>query len=257
VPGAVDAWWTLHQRYGKLPWAAVLEPAANLAERGAPVPQTIAYSIDRNMGAFARPNAGVEETENARRTYTPTGAAPREGQVFKNPDLARTLRKIAAGGRDAFYNGEIADIIERYFKRIGGWMTKADLAAHHSEWWTPLHTDYRGVDVYGLAPNTQGLTTLQMLNILETFDMKGMGFQSAASLHHQAEAKRLAFEDRYRWFADPDFSKTPTEQLLSKDYAKDRAKLILPDRPMERVTSRAKPRARATPPISPPPTATA
>ncbi|MBC6981049.1 gamma-glutamyltransferase [Caulobacter sp. 17J80-11] len=235
VPGTVDAWWTLHQRYGKLPWAEVLEPAAALAEQGAPVPQTIAWYMDGNMKRFTAPGAGVEEVENALKTYAPKGHTPREGEVFRNPDLARTLRLIARGGRDAFYQGEIAEIIDRYFKRIGGWMTKADLAAHHSEWTQPLVSNYRGVHVWGLAPNTQGLSTLQMLNVMEQFDLKSMGFQSAASLHHQAEAKRLAFEDRARWFADPDFSKTPIEQLTSKDYAKQRAKLIRPDRVMDRV----------------------
>jgi gamma-glutamyltranspeptidase/glutathione hydrolase len=235
VPGAVDAWWSLHQRYGKLPWAEVLEPAVNLAERGAPVAQTIAYYLQANMALFLKPDAGIEETANAQHTFMPNGHTPREGEVFRNPDLARTLKRIAEGGREGFYGGETADRIEAYFKRIGGWMTKADLAAHHSEWTEPLVTNYRGVDVYGLAPNTQGLSTLQILNICETFDLKGMGFQSAASIHHQAEAKRLAFEDRARWFADPAFSKTPIEHLNSKAYAAERAKLIRPDKVMDRV----------------------
>jgi gamma-glutamyltranspeptidase/glutathione hydrolase len=235
VPGTVDAWWSLHGRYGKLKWAEVLEPAAALAERGAPVPQTIAWYLRANMANFLREGAGVEEVENAKRTYMPGGKTPAEGEMFRNPDLARTLRRIARNGRDEFYKGETADIIERYFKRIGGFITKADLAAHKSEWTEPLVTNYRGVDVYGLAPNTQGLSTLQLLNIVEQFDLKGMGFQSAASIHHQAEAKRLAFEDRARWFADPEFSKTPIEHLISKDYAKARARLIRPNRVMDRV----------------------
>ncbi len=235
VPGAVDAWWSLHQRYGKLPWAEVLEPAAMLAERGVPMAQTIGYYMQANMALFLKDGSGVEETANAKHTYMPGGHTPREGEIFRNPDLARTLRLIAKGGRDAFYAGEIAETIERYFKRIGGWMTKADLAAHHSEWTTPIVTNYRGVDVYGLAPNSQGLSTLQILNVMEQFDLKAMGFQSSASIHHQAEAKRLAFEDRARWFADPDFSKTPIEHLNSKAYAVERAKLIRPDRVMDHV----------------------
>ena len=235
VPGAVDAWWTLHQRYGKLPFAEIIEPAAALAERGVPMVQTIGFYMQANMALFLKDGSGVEETENARRTFMPNGHTPREGEIFRNPDLARTLRMVGQGGRDAFYAGEIADTIERYFKRIGGWMTKADLAAHHSEWTQPIVTNYRGVDVYGLAPNTQGLSTLQILNVLENFDLKGMGFQSPASIHHQAEAKRLAFEDRARWFADPDFAKTPIEHLVSKDYARERARLIRPDRVMDRV----------------------
>ncbi|MDB5429771.1 MAG: gamma-glutamyltransferase [Caulobacter sp.] len=229
VPGAVDAWWTLHQRYGKLKWAELFQPAITHAEEGAPVTQNVAYYVAGSYRAFTNPANGLEESDNFKRIWAPDGRTPREGEVFRNPALADTYRKIAAGGRDAFYQGEIADRIEAYFKRIGGWMTKADLAAHHSEWTQPIVTNYRGVDVYGLAPNSQGLSTLQALNILETFDLKAMGFQTTASIHHQVEAKRLAFEDRARWFADPDFSKTPIDWLNSKDYARERAKLIRPD----------------------------
>ena len=229
VPGCVDAWWQLHQRYGKLPWKQLFGPAIKYAEEGAPVAQTIAYYINASFKRFTDPKTGIEEVENFRKIWAPEGRPPREGEVFRNPALARTFGLIANGGRDAFYQGEIADTIERYFKRIGGWMTKADLAAHTSEWTQPIVTNYRGVDVYGLAPNTQGLSTLQMLNIMETFDLQKMGFQSAALIHHSVEAKRLAFEDRARYFADPDFVKTPIEWLNSKDYARQRAKLIKPD----------------------------
>lgn len=234
VPGAVDAWWSAHQRYGKLPWREVLEPVAALCERGAVVPQTIAWYWERNLTRFTREN-GVEEPDNAFRLYAPGGRTPREGEVFRNPDLARTLRLIAEGGRDAFYDGPIADHIEAYFRRIGGWMTRADLAAHRSEWVEPLMTTYRGVEVYGLGPNTQGLTTNQILNIVEHFDLRSMGFQSAASLHHQVEAKRLAFADRARWFSDPAFAELPVEWLNSKAYAAERARLIRPDRPIART----------------------
>jgi len=235
VPGTVDAWWSAHQRYGKLPWADVLLPVAELCERGAPVPQLIAYYLERNMANFQRPNANVEEIDNALSVYAPGGRTPREGEMFRNPDLGRTYRWIAEGGRDAYYDGPIAEHIEAYFRRIGGWMTRADLAAHQSEWVTPLMSPYRGVEVYQLGPNTQGLSTLQLLNIAEQFDIAGMGFQSAASIHHQAEAKRLAFEDRARWFSDPRFTDIPVEWLLSKDYAAQRAALIRPDRVMDRV----------------------
>ena len=230
VPGTVDAWWQLHQRYGKLPWKTVLAPAIRYASEGAPVAQTIAYYIDLSYQRFIDPAYGLEETDNFRKIWAPSGNPPREGEVFRNPALAHTLQLIADHGRDAFYKGEIADTIERYFKRIGGWMTKADLAAHTSEWTQPIVTDYRGVQVYGLAPNTQGLSTLQILNILETFDVRSLGFQSAALLHRAVEAKRLAFEDRARYFADPEFVKTPIEWLSSKEYARERAKLIRPDR---------------------------
>jgi gamma-glutamyltranspeptidase/glutathione hydrolase len=229
VPGALDAWWNLHQRYGKLKWAELFEPAIHMAETGVPVPQTIAYYIRRNLAAFVRPGSGVEETANALHTWAPSGKSPDEGEVFRNPDLARTYKLIAQGGRDAFYDGPIADTIEAYFKRIGGWMTRDDLKAQHAEWIDPLTTTYRGADVYAMAANTQGLATLQMLNILENFDLREMGFQSTASLHTQIEAKRLAYEDRARYYADPHFAKIPIDWLNSKDYAKQRAKLIKPD----------------------------
>lgn len=229
VPGAVQGWWDLHQRYGKLPWKALFQPAIALATEGAPVSQNVAYYVAASYRRFIRPDSRIEEVENFRSIWAPDGKTPQEGEIFRNPALAKTYQRIADQGRDGFYAGETAETIERYFKRIGGWMTRADLAAHRSEWTTPLVSPYRGVDVYGLAPNTQGLSTLQLLNILETFDVKAMGFQSVAAIHHGVEAKRLAYEDRARWFADPDFSKTPIDWLISKEYAAQRAKLIRPD----------------------------
>jgi gamma-glutamyltranspeptidase/glutathione hydrolase len=230
TPGALDAWWTLHQRYGRLKWQEVLEPAIHLCESGVPVPQIIGFYIKRNLAAFVKPGSGVEETANAVHTFAPGGSAPSEGDVFRNPDLARTYRMIAEGGRDAYYDGPIAKTIEEYFKRIGGWLQVSDLREQHAEWNEPLVTKYRGVDVYGMAANTQGLATLQILNILENFDLREMGFQSAASIHAQVEAKRLAYEDRGRYYADPHFAKIPIEWLNSKEYAAERAKLIRPDR---------------------------
>ncbi|WP_157216667.1 gamma-glutamyltransferase family protein [Flavisphingomonas formosensis] len=230
VPGAVDAWWMLHRRYGRLPWADVLAPAIALAEQGAPVPDLIAASIRRNLAAFRRAGAAIEESANAMHTYAPSGEAPAAGAPFRNPDLARTYRAIAAGGRDAFYKGDIARTIDAYFRRIGGWLRQEDLAAHQGEWVEPHSTDYRGIGVHALGANTQGIATLQMLNILEHFDLAGAGFQSARSIHLQVEAKRLAYEDRARFYADPHFSKVPVEWLISKDYAAERAKLIRPDR---------------------------
>ena len=229
TPGALDAWWNLHQHYGKLKWAELFEPAIHLATSGVPVPQIIGYYIQRNMAAFVRPNSGVEETANALHTWAPTGKVVGEGDVFRNPDLAHTYKMIAEGGRDAFYNGPIADTIDRYFKRIGGWLSKEDLREQHAEWLDPLSTTYRGVEVFAMPANTQGLATLQMLNIIENFDLREMGFQSAASLHTQIEAKRLAYEDRARYYADPHFAKIPIDWLKSKEYAAQRAKLIKPD----------------------------
>ena len=230
VPGTVDAWWTLHQRYGKLKWAELFEPVIQHAEQGVAVPDMIAYYIRRGLDGFTRAGSGVEETANALATYAPGGKLPYPGSVFRNPDLARTFRLIAKGGRDAYYRGEIADTIERYFKRIGGWMTKADLAAHHSEWVEPYASNYRGVTVHALAANTQGIATLQLLNMLEHFDVAGAGFQSAKSIHWAVEAKRLAYEDRARYYADPHFANVPNDWLVSKDYAAQRARLIRSDR---------------------------
>ena len=230
VPGAVDAWWTLHQRYGKLAWKELFAPAIAHCQEGAPVTQNVAYYLDRSLTNFTKPTAGIEETANFKSVWAPNGRTPVEGEVFRNSGLARTYGLIAAGGRDGFYDGEIATTIERYFQRIGGWMTRADLAAHHSRWDPPHKVGYRGVDVWGLSPNSQGLATLQALNIMEEFDLKAMGFQSAAAIHHSVEAKRLAFEDRARFYADPDFAKIPTEWLISKAYARERAKLISPNR---------------------------
>jgi len=235
VPGALDGWWTLHQRYGKLKWAELFEPAIHYCESGAPNPQIIGWYLKRNMAIFLRPGSGVEETANAVATYMPGGVAPNEYDVRRNPDLARTYRMIAEGGRDAFYDGPIAKTIDAYFKRIGGWLSAEDLREHHAEWDQPLVTRYRDVDVYAMAANTQGLATLQMLNIIEQFDMREFGFQSAQSLHVQIEAKRLAYEDRARFYADPHFAKIPIDWLNSKDYAKQRANLIRLDRILDPV----------------------
>ncbi|WP_158822636.1 gamma-glutamyltransferase family protein [Granulicella sp. S156] len=226
TPGALDGWWMLHQRYGKLKWAELFEPAIHYCEAGDPAPQIIGWYIKRNMAAFLRPHSGVEETANAVRTYSPGGVSPNEYDVRRNFDLARTYRMIAQGGRDVFYDGPIAKTIDAYFKRIGGWLSADDLRDHHAEWVDPLVTQYRGVDVYAMGANTQGLATLQMLNIIEQFDLRGFGFQSPESIHVQIEAKRLAYEDRAQFYADPRFSKIPIDWLNSKEYAKDRAKLI-------------------------------
>ena len=230
TPGALAGWWALHQRYGKLKWAELFEPAIHYCENGAPNPQIIGWYIKRNLAAFLRPTSGVEETVNAMHTYAPGGTPPNEYDVRRNPDLARTYRLIAEGGRDAFYEGPIADTIDAYFKRIGGWLSKEDLRDMQAEWVDPLVTNYRGVDVCGMDANTQGLATLQMLNILENFDLRGMGFQSPQALHVMTEAKRLAYEDRARYYADPHFAKIPIDWLNSKDYAKQRAKLISLDK---------------------------
>ena len=230
VPGAVDGWFELHAKFGKLPMKDLLAPAIRYAREGFPVTELISYYWDRNMTRlgenFDKGDGAIEEFANARATYLIDGHAPRQGEIFRNPDLADTYQKIADGGRDAFYKGEIARAIDAYMKRIGGDLRYEDFAAHHSEWVEPASVNYRGVDVYGLPPNSQGLATLQILNILEGFDMKAFGAGSADSLTAMVEAKRLAFEDVARYYADPAFAKIPQSWLLSKDYAAERRALI-------------------------------
>jgi len=236
TPGALDAWWVLHQRYGKLKWAELFAPVIQMCESGVPVPQIIGQQIERNLELFRESDSGVEEWANAMHTYAPNGRAPLEGDVFRNPDLARTYRMIGEGGRDAFYQGPIARTIDAYFKRIGGWLSYEDLRDQRAEWEEPLVTSYRGVQVHAMGANTQGLATLQILNILENFDLKGMGFQSPSAIDTQAEAKRLAYEDRARYYADPHFSQIPLAWLNSKAYAAERASLIRPDGVLNRVS---------------------
>ena len=219
VPGAVDGWYELHERYGRLPMADLLAPAISYAEQGFPVTQFIANLWEENVEA-RKEYAGVKEI------YMPGGVAPKTGDVFKNPNLANTYKKIAAGGRDAFYKGDIAKTIDAFMAEQGGFLTYEDLAKHTSEWVTPLATSYRGYDVYELPPNGQGIVALQMLNILEGFDLRSMGFGSVQYLHILIESKKVAYEDRAKYYADPDFYNAPIEMLLSKEYAAKRRALI-------------------------------
>ncbi|NNE71045.1 MAG: gamma-glutamyltransferase [Rhodothermales bacterium] len=235
VPGAVDGWFELHERYGILPMTEVLAPAIQYAEEGFPLSQVIAYYWNMNMERYARNEDDIEDLANLRATFVPEGRIPGHGDLFRNPDLARTYRMIGEEGRDAFYRGEIAETVDAYMQRVGGPLRAADLAAHTSEWVTPLAVDYRGYQVWELPPNGQGIAALQMLNILEEFDLASMGFGSAEYLHLQTEAKKLAFEDRARFYADPDFFKAPIEELLSKEYAARRRALIRTDRAMDFV----------------------
>ena len=223
VPGAVDGWFELHGKFGKLPMKDLLQPAISYARNGFPVTEVIAEGWALNAKA-------LKDYPNYAQTYMPNGRAPAKGEIFRNPLLANTLSAIAEGGRDAFYKGDIARRIEKYMKANGGYLTAADMAAHHSEWVEPVSTNYRGHDVWELPPNTQGIAALQMLNILEAYDLKSMGFGSAEYLHLFVEAKKLAFEDRARYYADPGFAKIPLKTLLSKEYAAKRRALINPDK---------------------------
>ncbi|MCB2096699.1 MAG: gamma-glutamyltransferase, partial [Parvularculaceae bacterium] len=231
VPGTVDAWFELHGRFGKLPMKKVLAPAIGYARDGFPVSPVIAMYLNRNFAGFERRLDMIGEFDNARSTYFANGA-PKAGDVFKNPDLAATYEKIGKGGRDAFYRGEIARTVDAYMKRIGGDLRFEDFAAHKSEWVEPGCVDYHSVSLCELPPNGQGFAALQMLNILKNVDLKQYPRGSAEAFHYMVEAKRLAFEDVARYYADPQFADVPTDWLLSDDYGKERFALIDPHKAM-------------------------
>jgi gamma-glutamyltranspeptidase/glutathione hydrolase len=219
VPGCVDGWFELHRRFGKLPMAKLLEPAIRSAREGHPVPPVIAFYWQRGVRRYA-------DYPEWQATYAPGGRAPQVGDIFRNPDLATTYERLAGGGRDAFYKGELAERIAAAVQKYGGSITVADLAAHTSTWVEPVSTNYRGWDVWELPPNTQGVAALQMLNMLERYDLKSMGFGTTATLHLMVEVKKLAYEDRARYFADADFAPAPLERLLAKPYAAERLQLF-------------------------------
>jgi gamma-glutamyltranspeptidase / glutathione hydrolase len=219
VPGTVDGWFELHERFGRIPMNQVLAPAIGYAREGFPVTDVIAYWWQRNVER-------IGEYPGFADIFMPGGRAPRKGEIFRNPALADTYARIAEGGRDAFYRGEIAHAIADYMQANGGFLAYEDLAAHRSEWVTPVSVNYRGYDVWQLPPNGQGIAALQMLNILEAWNIAELGFGSADFLHLFTEAKKLAFEDRARFYADPDFAEIPVDALISKEYADERRALI-------------------------------
>ena len=224
VPGAVDGWFMLHSKFGKLPMAQLFAPTIRYAREGFPVSELIAYYWGRSVPLLGKePGAFMA-------TFAPGGRAPAKGEIFQNPNLARTLSAIADGGRDTFYRGEIADRMDAFFAANGGWLRKVDFERHTSNWVDPVSVNYRGYDVYELPPNGQGIAALQMLNLLEGFNLRAMGFNSPDALHVMIEAKKLAFEDRAKFYADPEFSKIPLKGLLAKDYAAQRRSLIKMDR---------------------------
>ncbi|MDN5200949.1 gamma-glutamyltransferase [Fulvivirgaceae bacterium BMA10] len=223
VPGCVDGWFEMHQKFGSMDMKNILQPAIDYARNGFPVTELISYYMRRSAPFLSR-FPGFKET------YMPNGEAPKKGEVFKNPNLANTLEKIAKGGRDTFYKGDIARTIAKYMKEQGGFLSYKDLADHTSEWVEPVGTNYRGYDVWELPPNGQGIAALQILNILEKHDIKAMGFGSREYIHLFTEAKKLAYEDRAKFYADMAFNKIPVDKLISKNYANERAKLINPNR---------------------------
>ena len=227
VPGAVDGWFELHERFGKLTMADILAPAIDYAKNGFPVTEVIALGWAANTRSRSAYPGFCE-------VYMPDGKAPVKGQMFRNPNLAKSYELIAAEGRDAFYRGDIAKAIDAYMTEQGGFLRYEDLAKHRSEWVTPLSTNYRGYDVYELPPNGQGVVALQMLNILENFDLRSMGYGSTQYVHTFVEAKKLAFEDRAKYYADMEFYDAPVDWLISKEYAKERSRLITADRAADR-----------------------
>jgi gamma-glutamyltranspeptidase/glutathione hydrolase len=231
VPGTVDAWAELHKKFGKLKLSDDLAPAIRYAEEGFPVTELIAYYWAFGPRLYkGLPGAFLE-------TYTldGKGRSPAKGDIFKNPALAKTLRLIGEKGRDAFYKGEIADRIDAFMRTNGGFLRKADFERHTSTWVEPVSVNYRGYDVFELPPNGQGIAALQMLNILEGFDLRAMGRNSPETLHTMIEAKKIAWADRAKFYADPAFAKIPLAGLLSKSYAAERRKLIDPNHAAKKV----------------------
>jgi gamma-glutamyltranspeptidase/glutathione hydrolase len=219
VPGCVDGWFELHKKFGKLKMIEILAPAIKYAREGFPVSELISYYWQRNAQSLKQ-FPGFEEI------FMRNGRGPAKGEIWKNPYLADTYQKLAEKGREYFYKGEVAERIESYMKEVGGFLTKKDFEDHTSEWVEPVSTNYRGYDVWELPPNGQGIAALQMLNILEKYPIKNFGFGSKEHIHYFIEAKKLAFEDRAKFYADPEFNKIPVKELISKEYAETRRKLI-------------------------------
>jgi len=221
VPGCVDGWFELHDRFGRLEMKRLLEPAISYATHGFPVSEVIAEDWQRNAEKY-------EKWPGFRDIFMPGGKAPAKGDIFRNTALARSLNLIATQGRSAFYKGDIARELAAFMKEHGGFLTEQDLADHRSTWVDPVSTTYRNCEVWELPPNGQGIAALQILNILEGYDIASMGFGSPDYLHLFIEAKKLAFEDRARFYADPAFHTLPVQELISKPYAKERRALIDP-----------------------------
>ena len=228
VPGTVDGWFALHGRFGTRTMAENLAPTIRYAREGHPVHEVIAYYWDRSVPRLGKWPGFTEQ-------FTIDGRAPRTGETWRNPNLANTLQAIADGGRDAFYTGDIARVIGDYFAANDGFLAYEDMAAHTGNWVEPVSTSYRGVELWELPPSGQGIAALQILNLLEPYDLKSYGFGSPEHVHLFVEAKKLAFADRARWYADPAFHPAPVERLISKDYARERGALISMDTALREV----------------------
>jgi gamma-glutamyltranspeptidase/glutathione hydrolase len=223
VPGAVEGWAKLHQKFGKLPWKDVFQPAIYFAEHGYPVTEMIG-------AAWASQREKLAKDANAARVFLPGGQAPKPGQMFRNPQLAAALRLIADEGPAAFYRGAIAQAILKTSARAGGAMAADDLSQFQAEWVEPISTEYHGWKVYELPPNGQGVAALEMLNILSLFPLDTYSSRGVDELHIQMEAQKLAYADLHRYVADPHFSKVPVAGMLSMDYTRERARLIDPQK---------------------------
>ena len=219
VPGAVDGWVKLHEKFGNQAFSSLFKPTIDYALNGFPVTETIAYYLANSVSRF-------KDYPNFKEVWLKNGKTPAKGEIFKNPQLAKTLQTIADKGRAGFYEGEIAHTMANFIQSQGGFLSYEDLSSFHSEWTPPVSSNYRGYDVWELPPNGQGIAALQILNILENYDLKKMGLYSSEYIHLFTEAKKLAFADRAKYYADPHFSKIPVKELISKDYANDRAKNI-------------------------------
>ena len=219
VPGAVAGWSALHDKFGKLPFENLFDNAIDYANDGFPVTELIAYYLDRSSSVF-------QDYENFSSVWMPSGSTPKKGEIFKNPLLAKTYQAIAKTNGKSFYEGSTADEIISILNENGNPMSLNDLRNFSPEWVDPVSTNYRGYDVWELPPNGQGIAALQILNILENYDLRNMGFDSAEYIHLFVEAKKLAFEDRAKYYADSNFSSIPTTKLISKEYALERNKLI-------------------------------
>jgi len=219
VPGAVDGWATLLDAYGTMTLAEVLEPAIDYAENGFPISEIIAGTWNVPLAADSIPQ-GKTVVDDFVRSYYINGKRPEHGDVFVNKALAATFRQIAQDGRDAFYKGEVARKTVNYLNKLGWPITMADMAHQHSDWVEPISTTYKGHRVFELPPNGQGMAALEMLNIVEGFDLKSLGHNSAPYLHRLIEAKKLAFADLDAWLADPEKTDLPTSTIISKDYGK-------------------------------------
>ena len=228
VPGAVDGWFALHERFGRRTMKQNLAPTIAYAREGFPMTELIAWYWDRSVPLLS-------VYPGFREQFTIDGRAPRKGEIWKNPFLASTLEQIGKGGRDAFYKGDIARTIGRYIKEQGGYLSFEDFAAHRGEWVEPVSINYRGYDIWELPPNSQGIAALQQLNLLEGLDFAKHGFGSPEHVHAMIETKKIAFEDRAKFYADPQFAKVPVKGLISKDYAAERRKLIDPGKAAKRI----------------------